>query len=71
MLRFRPDVWPDVAPIASPTTAIGMMIQFAQPRRGMNAGMTRIKAAMPMMIEMRFRIILIMALQNEVSRAEA
>ena len=51
MLRFRPLVLSDIAPSASPTIAIGMMIQLAQPSRGMNAMTTRTSATRPKMRE--------------------
>jgi hypothetical protein len=43
-------------PTAAPMIASGMTSQFAQPRNGRNAIAAKIKATMPMMIEMTLNI---------------
>src|SRR5690606_2388232 len=64
ILRLRPLVRFDIAPSASPTTAIGTTIQFAQPRSGMKAGMAKIKAITPMTIDTKLSIALNVALHR-------
>ena len=70
ILRLRPLVRSDIAPIARPTTAIGMMIQLAQPSSGIKAGMTRIRAMTPMRIEMILRIETMSRLRRRIARGQ-
>src|SRR3546814_876134 len=53
-LRLRPLVRFDSMPMPAPTAASGMISQFAQPRKGMKAGIANKSATMPIRIEMMF-----------------